>query len=261
VRWDPQQYTRYTDERARPFVDLVGRIAAQAPRRVVDLGCGPGTLTALLAERWPSATVEGIDSSAQMIAAARPGDRVSLRVGDVESWSPPPDADVVVSNATLQWVPTHRELLTSWAPQLPAGGWLAFQVPGNFDAPSHTLMRALTVSRRWAGALTGVLRPDPVGTPGEYAQLLLAAGLQVDVWETTYLHVLSGPDPVLQWVRGTALRPVMAALPPDEYTEFEAQYAEQLREAYPETEHGTVFPFRRIFAVAHRARNHPSSGQ
>jgi trans-aconitate 2-methyltransferase len=251
VRWDPQQYGRFGDERARPFLDLVGRIGATAPRRVVDLGCGPGTLTALLAARWPAALVEGIDSSAEMIATAAPGERLTFRVGDVASWVPPPDADVVVSNATLQWVPAHRELLASWASALPTDGWLAFQVPGNFDAPSHTLMRSLASSPRWAASWR-VWRHDPVGTPSEYAELLLAAGLVADVWETTYVHVLTGPDPVLQWVRGTALRPIMAALPAADYAQFEDEFGQQLRDAYPATEGGTLFPFRRIFAVGHR---------
>jgi trans-aconitate 2-methyltransferase len=263
MRWDPSQYARYSDERARPFLDLVARIFHDEPRRVVDLGCGPGTLTALLARRWPGATVEGIDSSPEMIerAAAEAGAGLSFRVADVASWQPPPDADVVVSNATLQWVPGHRELLRAWAAALPADGWLAFQVPGNFDAPSHAMMRSLAESPRWAPVLGDVLRHhDAVAEPSAYAALLLDAGLAADVWETTYLHLLSGPDPVLEWVRGTGLRPVLAALAEADGTavpdspsaaEFEASYAAQLRAAYPATEHGTVFPFRRIFAVAH----------
>jgi trans-aconitate 2-methyltransferase len=253
VRWDPQQYGQFAGERARPFLDLISRIGASSPRRVVDLGCGSGELTALLAARWPSAVVEGIDSSAEMVSSAAPADRVTLRVEDVTSWTPAPDADVVVSNATLQWVPTHRSLLAGWASSLPSGGWLAFQVPGNFDSPSHTLMRSLAESPRWASSLNGVLRhDDAVGTPSEYAEILLAGGLIADVWETTYVHVLPGPDPVLEWVRGTALRPVMAALPPESYAQFEEEFAAELRNAYPAKAHGTLFPFRRIFAVAHR---------
>ena len=254
MRWDPEQYGQFADERSRPFLDLVNRIGATSPRRVVDLGCGSGELTALLAERWPSAAVEGIDSSAEMIASAQPHDRVTLRVGEVESWTPSPDIDVLVSNATLQWVPTHRELLAAWAAALPPDGWLAFQVPGNFDSFSHTMMRSLAESQRWASSLTGILRhEDVVGNPEQYAGILLAAGLAADVWETTYVHVLQGPDPVLEWVRGSALRPIMAALPPESYALFEEEFAAQLRTAYPATAQGTLFPFRRIFAVGHRA--------
>ncbi|HZC72516.1 MAG TPA: trans-aconitate 2-methyltransferase [Jatrophihabitans sp.] len=253
MRWDPGQYGQFANERARPFFDLVARIGATEPRRVVDLGCGPGNMTALLAQRWPAARVEGIDSSPEMIAAAPSGARLKFRVGSVESWTPPADLDVVVSNATLQWVPSHEALLASWAAALPPNGWLAFQVPGNFDAPSHTLMRTLASGPRWAAQLGGVLRhEDAVATPAAYASLLLTAGLVADVWETTYLHVLTGPDPVLHWVRGTGLRPVMGALSPDDYAAFEAEYTAQLRAVYPAAEHGTLFPFRRIFAVGHR---------
>jgi trans-aconitate 2-methyltransferase len=252
MRWDPAQYGRYAGERGRPFVDLVARVGATSPRRVVDLGCGSGELTALLADRWPDATVTGIDSSPEMIAAASPGPRLTFEVGDLVDFEPS-GVDVVVSNAALQWVPEHRALLPKWAAALPPGAWLAFQVPGNFDAPSHALMRELAESPRWAPQLEGVLRHgDAVATPAAYAELLLAAGLDVDVWETTYLHVLAGENPVLQWVRGTGLRPILGALPADEAAEFEATYARQLRAAYPATEAGTIFPFRRIFAVASR---------
>ncbi len=255
MRWDPQQYGRFAAERGRPFLDLLARVGADRPRRVVDVGCGPGALTALLAERWPDAAVEGLDSSPEMIDAAAAAGRPQLRfrVADAQSWTPPGDADVVISNATLQWVPTHRELIPRWAAALPGDGWLAFQVPGNFGSFSHALMRELVATARWRDSLTGILRhDDAVGTPEEYAGLLHRSGLSADVWETTYLHVLAGPDPVLEWVRGTGLGPIRAALSPTDLAEFEASYAVRLREAYPATEHGTLFPFRRIFAVGHK---------
>ncbi len=252
--WDPQQYGRFAAERGRPFDDLLARVDASEPRRVVDVGCGPGTLTAALAARWPSAVVEGIDSSPEMIAAATPGPQLTFRVGDAAAWRPAADTDVIISNATLQWVPEHRALVSRWAAGLPAGGWLALQVPGNFGSFSHTLMRSLAASQRWASSLTGILRhDDAVGSPQEYAGLLLNVGLVADAWETTYVHVLAGADPVLEWLRGTGLRPVMAALPAETYALFEAELAAQLREAYPATPAGTLFPFRRVFAVGHRA--------
>jgi trans-aconitate 2-methyltransferase len=258
MRWDPAQYARFADERGRPFVDLVARIEHDYPRRVIDLGCGPGNLTALLARRWPSAQVEGIDSSVEMIQRAAPlaNDLMSFRVGDVAAFQVPPDADVIVSNAALQWVPNHQELLRGWARSLPSGGWLAFQVPGNFSSPSHTLMRSLATSVRWAPLLGDVLRHhDSVSTPSGYASDLLDAGLVVDAWETTYLHQLSGPDPVLEWVRGTGLRPVLAALSNADGARFEAEYAGALRSAYPPGPHGTLFAFRRIFVVAHQSQH------
>jgi trans-aconitate 2-methyltransferase len=252
MRWDPTQYGRYADERGRPFHDLLARVGAERPRRVVDVGCGSGALTARLAERWPESAVEGFDSSPEMISAADPSGHASFRVDDATTWSMPADTDVVVCNAVLQWVPTHRDLVHRWATALPPGGWLAVQVPGNFDSFSHTLMRSLADSPRWANQLTGILRHDSVGTPSEYAGLLHRAGLAADVWETTYVHVLTGPDPVLEWLRGTGLRPVLAALSEADAAAFTAQFAAQLREAYPPTSSGTLFAFRRIFAVGHR---------
>lgn len=253
MRWDPAQYARYADERARPFVDLTARVGAIAPRRVVDVGCGTGVLTELLADRWPQARVEGFDSSPEMIAEARSrgSARVTYDVADAANWTMSDDVDVLVANAVLQWVPGHLEPLHRWAELLPAGGWIAVQVPGNFDAPSHRLMRELATSARWAPRLSDVLHHDAVQDPGVYARLLLDAGLMADVWETTYVHVLTGEDPVLAWMRGTGLRPVLAALD-DDAREFEDAYARQLRAAYPVTAHGTLFPFRRIFAVASR---------
>jgi trans-aconitate 2-methyltransferase len=253
MQWDPVQYGRFGGERARPFLDLTARIGTGDPRRVVDLGCGPGQLTALLAARWPAATVAGVDSSPQMIATARELDTaVSFELGDIATWAPPDDIDVIVSNAALQWVPDHDRLLEGWAHALPRDGWLAFQVPGNFDRPAHTLLRELAESPRWD--LGDVLRHhDAVQSPLTYARLLLAAGLEVDVWETTYVHVLTADNAVLEWLRGTGLRPVLAALSPDDGEAFSAELADRLRIAYPPGEVGTLFPFRRIFAIGHRS--------
>lgn len=258
MSWDPDIYSRYGAFRTRPFVDLVSAVQAQSPRTVVDVGCGTAELTASLLNRWPTAAVTGIDSSTEMLAQApTPANtdaaaRFHVEQRDVREFSAD-DVDVVISNSTLQWVPEHRDLLRRWAGELPDGAWLAVQVPGNFAAPSHELMRALAGSSRWANRLTGVLRSaDSVGQPVDYAELLLAAGLEVDVWETTYLHLLTGDDPVLNWVRGTALRPVLEELTPEESAAFESEYAALLRGAYPAGAHGTHFPFRRIFVVAHK---------
>jgi len=252
MQWDPQQYARYDNERNRPFFDLVGQVGATDPASVVDLGCGPGELTVTLAQRWPSAQVRGLDSSPEMIArtAEYTSDSVHFELADAASFSAV-GVDVVVSNALLQWVPEHQPLLTRWASELNDGGWLAFQVPDNFTSPSHVLMRELAESPRWAAQLSGVLRhADAVAPVEDYLALLADSGLRVNAWQTSYQHVLAGDDPVLEWVRGTGLRPVLATLSADDAAEFEATYAAQLRSAYPQREFGTVFPFRRTFVVA-----------
>ncbi|NAZ75358.1 methyltransferase domain-containing protein [Kineococcus sp. T13] len=255
-RWDPQQYARFSAPRSRPFGDLLARVGAQEPRLVVDVGCGSGELTRSLARRWPGARVRGVDSSPEMVAAAAagapPGDGVQFAEGRAEDVDAS-GVDVLVSNAVLQWVPGHLELLRRWAEQLPAGGWLAFQVPSNFAAPSHRLLRELAASPPWRHRLAGVLRgTESVAAPGEYLELLLGAGLEADVWQTEYQHVLAGPDPVLEWVRGTALRPVLQALDAASAAEFERECGALLREAYPARPWGTPLPFLRTFAVSRR---------
>lgn len=242
--WDPAQYLAFADHRGRPFYELVARVGAEKPRRVVDVGCGPGNLTASLAERWPSAAIEAFDSSPEMVEAAKAAG-VDARVDDVTTWKPLPDTDVVVSNAVLQWIPSHPAIVSSWVDVLEPGAWIAFQVPGNFADPSHRLIREVA-----GPSLDHVFRSaTPVLSPVEYADLLGGCSA-VDVWETTYVQRLTGRDPVLDWVSGTALRPVRAALSSTDYEAFVAELAPRLREAYPRRADGTTFfPFRRIFAV------------
>jgi trans-aconitate 2-methyltransferase len=249
--WNPDVYLAFADHRGRPFLDLTAQIGAQNPRRVVDLGCGPGNLTASLARRWPDAVIEAWDSSPEMVAAAR--DRgVDAHVGDLRDWAPREDTDVVVTNAALQWVPDHSDLLVRWARQLASGAWLAMQVPGNFDAPSHRSVRELARSGRWAEPLRDFpFRDGQVDDPAGYAELLADAGCTVDAWETTYIHQLTGSNPVLGWITGTALSPVKSRLTDDQWTEFCAELIPKLDAAYPVRPDGTtLFPFRRIFVVA-----------
>ncbi|MFG2036474.1 methyltransferase domain-containing protein [Dactylosporangium sp. NPDC048998] len=257
--WDPQQYNRFAEERARPFRELVARIPTTGAVAVVDLGCGPGTMTATLAERWPDAAILGIDSSPQMIAAATELQSPQLRfqLGDAGQWRPQRGSvDVIVANASLQWVDDHETLLPAWAAGLDDGGTLAFQVPIASYDPGFGQVAGRP---RWAPLLGGALEAigprsaTPVLEAPEYVRLLGAAGLTVDAWETTYYHVLPGDDPVFEWFKGTGLRPYLDALSPDDAEAFAAEVREELRIRYPREPFGTILPFPRLFVVGHRA--------
>jgi trans-aconitate 2-methyltransferase len=221
-------------------------------------------MTAILSERWPAADVTGIDSSAEMISAAathaNPG-RLRFVVGSIEDWEPPP-TDVIVSNAALQWVPGHVELLPHWAAALRPGGALAFQLPRSTGVAAGGIFRTVATSARWASLLGDAAAgagprsaASPVRPIAEYVDVLARLGLAVDAWETTYQHVLPGTDPVLDWFSGTGLRPYLDALAsdPPALAEFRAEVGARLREAYPPAPYGTILPFPRIFVVAHRA--------
>jgi trans-aconitate 2-methyltransferase len=259
--WDPTRYRQFGAERSRPFYELVARIGATEPEFVTDLGCGPGELTADLCARWPAAQVLGVDSSADMIAAATevvaglPDEsrgRLRFELADVSDWEPGRPVDVIVSNAMLQWLPEHEKLLPRWVGHLAPGGWLAFAVPGNFDQPTHRLLRELAELPNWRDLLAGVAFNRQAADPAEYLDLLAREGCAVDAWETTYLHVLEGDDPVLDWYKGTGLRPVIAALDKEQAAEFMAEYGALLRKHYPRRPYGTVLPFRRVFVVAQK---------
>jgi len=250
-RWDPEVYLAYADERGRPFLDLISRIDAVEPLRVVDLGCGPGNLTRVLADRWPAADVVGLDSSPEMTEKANSEHSTGVRfeVADLRGWRPADPVDVLVSNATLQWVPGHLDVLPEMVAQVAPGGWFAFQVPGNFTEPSHVLLDQLAEDDRFSAYLQGIARPDAHG-PVTYFESLAGLGCAVDAWETTYLHVLQGDDPVFTWVSGTGARPTLQALPPEPRAVFEAEYKRLLRAAHPAGSYGTLLPFRRVFVVA-----------
>ena len=251
--WDAERYLTYADERGRPFVELLARVAAESPRDVVDLGCGPGNLTRLLAERWPRASVRGVDSSEAMIEAARrdvPG--IGFECADLRDWvTRGEQVDVLVSNATLQWLPEHLDLLPALVDRVRPGGWFAMQVPGNFGEPSHTLRTEIAAEEPYAAHTRDVAVPSS-HDPADYLAVLADAGCEADVWETTYLHVLTGEDPVFTWVSGTGARPTLQALPDGLRQRFEAEFKARLRAAYPDRGHGVVLPFRRIFAVGRR---------
>ncbi len=255
MSWNPERYLNFGDHRTRPAADLLARVALSAPARVADLGCGPGNSTGLLVARWPEAQVVGVDNSAAMLAKARAsGIRAAWVEGDIAGWTPSAPFDVIFSNAALQWLPDHAGLLPRLFDHLALGGVLAVQMPRNFGAPSHALLRAVADAGPWAERLQPVLLREPVATPAWYHDLLTPVAARLDLWETEYLQVLEGDDPVLAWIRGTALRPVQAALDAEELCAFEADYAARLRVAYPKRPDGrTPFPFRRLFIVACRS--------
>ncbi len=257
--WNPEQYNRYADERSRPFFELVDRIRVNEPTSVVDLGCGPGSLTATLTERWPTAAVIGVDNDAAMLASAQPladkSAKLGFESGDIATWRPVEPVDVIVSNAALQWVPNHIQLLPSLLEHLRPGGALAFQVPGNLDDPHHQAIRAVRTRPHWAGIPGLQQLPERTHSSSSavvYTDALAPLDVAIDAWETTYVHILQGSDPILEWVKGTGLRPVLNALPDQEAKDaFCAELAPLLRDAYPTRTYGTPFPFRRVFVVAH----------
>ncbi|MGB3829129.1 MAG: methyltransferase domain-containing protein [Ornithinimicrobium sp.] len=254
--WEPERYLTFADERERPFVELLGRVRATAPRTVVDLGCGAGNTTALLAHRWPQAHVLGIDSSPDMVERAGREPNIEARTQDLRDWlAAAPgaaDIDVLVSNATLQWVPGHLDLLPALTRRVSPEGWLAFSVPANFDEPSHTIRAELAADGAYAEYTADLTHPSSHDA-ATYLQALQRLGCTVDAWETTYQHVLHGVDPVFAWVSGTGARPTLEALPAELRHDFEHEFRARLRQAYPDTGHGVVLPFRRVFVVARPA--------
>lgn len=256
--WDPAQYLRFADERLRPAVELLGRVAHEAASSVVDLGCGAGNVTRLLAQRWPGAHVTGVDSSSEMLErASREVPEIRWVHADIGSWRPDRPADVLFSNAALHWLPHHERLFPLLFGSVSPGGVFAVQMPTNFAAPQQTAIGEVVRAGAWRHRLEPLLRETPVAAPRVYYDLLTAQGASVDVWETEYVHVLRGEDPVLEWTKGSALRPLLAALDPAEREDFEERYAALLRSAYPPRADGTtLFPFRRLFIVATHTGEH-----
>jgi trans-aconitate 2-methyltransferase len=255
MAWDAVQYLKFAGERGRPFADLIAQVRSERPARVADLGCGAGNLTHTLAERWPDAQVVGVDSSPEMLAKAHPlaiPGRLGFVESDLASWSPDGPLDLIVSNAALHWVPDHDGLLSRLAGMLAPGGTLAVQMPDRFRTASQAAIDETTADPRWAASLAGVgLSRDSVKLVEWYVRRLRQLGFAVDAWQTTYVHVLTGQDPVLEWLKGTGLRPLLDRLGPlaDEYLQ---QLGGRLRAAYPAEDGVTLFPFPRLFFVATR---------
>jgi len=250
--WDPAQYLKFGDYRLRPAVDLLNRIDAENPSEVYDLGCGAGNVTRLLRARWPDAHITGVDSSDAMLAkAAAAAPDVVWQQADLAGWSPPGQADVIYSNAALHWLPDHPQMLVRLVRALRPGGTLAVQMPRNFQAPSHTLIAEAALAGPWRKTLQPLLRPAPVAEPAFYFDLLSPHTSTLDMWETEYLHILEGDDPVKEWTKGSWLSPLLDALQEPERSQFERRYADLVGVAYPRRPDGrTLLPFRRLFLIA-----------
>lgn len=258
--WDASQYLRFAEERTRPCRDLVARIALALPRRVIDLGCGPGNSTQVLTERWPQSSPTGLDSSTDMINAARQAaPAMHWLIGNIATWTAGKEGpfDVVFSNAALQWVPDHARLFPHLMSQVGPAGALAVQVPNNIDAPAHAIARSLAASGAWQGRFrAGGVREWYVHAAGFYYDLLAPYAAKVDLWETEYMHVMPDAEAIVEWYKGSGLRPYLEALAsPDDRQHFLAAYLEAIRAAYPARSDGCVlFPFRRLFLIAYQSR-------
>lgn len=263
MSWDPRQYLKFAAERQRPGFDLLAQIEALPDGPIYELGCGAGLHARAIAERWPDREVFGIDNSPAMLAeAAKTPSRIQWCEAMIEDWRPAEPAALIYSNATLHWLGAHERLFPRLLGALEPHGVLAVQMPRNFDDPSQRLLRETARIGPWAPRLAplfdpacptpSLLRPDPVGSPEFYYDMLapLAAG-GIDLWETEYIHQLTGDDAVLEWMRGTTLRPVLDALDTVMRDEFLASYGEKLRAAFPRRPDGkTLLHFRRLFLVA-----------
>ena len=261
MTWDPERYARFSAPRLRPAMELLSRVGVAEPRAVADLGCGGGEITRLLADRYPRARVVGLDSSEAMLSRARETtSEIEWLCVDIAGWAPAESFDILYSNAALHWLPDHESLLPRLASLLAPGGELAVQMPLSRPQASHRLISEVLAAGGPGGRALGTpeLRAEMarpwVMDPGGYLDLLAPSCDSVDLWTTEYHHVLSGKDPVLEWVRGTGLRPVEQGLEPDDWGHFLPRYREALEAAYPRRADGTtVYPFRRLFFVARRA--------
>lgn len=250
--WDAGQYLRFAGERTRPAIDLLDRVDLAAPRRVIDLGCGPGNSTALLRQRWPEAAVTGLDTSEDMLAAGRrdhPG--IDFVAGNIATWRPDEPYDLVFANASLQWVGDHEHLLPRLLGAVAGGGRLAVQMPRNHDFATHALMRRVAAEGEWRDRLAGARDPSPVKPPEYYYDLLAPRCSRFMLWETNYIQVMDDIDAIISWLRGTGLGPFLARLSAAEQPVFLDRYKALLAEAFPRRTDGRVLlPYPRLFFVA-----------
>jgi trans-aconitate 2-methyltransferase len=251
MQWDPTQYLRYTDERLRPALDLMARVPLDAPSRIVDLGCGPGNVTAILAQRWPSAAVIGLDGSAAMLDKARAAAPACTFIeGSFGTWAPAGKVDLLYSNAALHWLGGHPALFPRLLGHLAPGGVFAVQMPAMHDAPLRALQHEVAANGPWAERLIDVDAAPAILAPGAYYDILRPHLASLDIWQTTYLHVLPGEDAVVQWASGTSLKPFLDKLDGRMRAAFLKAYADAVRPEYPRRADGmTLLPFQRLFLL------------
>lgn len=254
MSWNPLQYLKFGDERLRPAHDLLARVPLETPRNIADLGCGTGSLTALIKVRWPQASIVGIDNSQAMLDRARAAvPDVALEVADIGKWTPPAPLDLLVSNAALHWLDNHQTLFPRLLSNLNAGGVLAVQMPAQHNSPSHQIGYQLAESGRWRAQLKGLVRQRPILEPSDYYSILRPHVSSLDLWVTEYVHTLTGENPVTEFAKGSFVGVWLSALSDGEAREFEMEYRSAIAAAYPQGPDGvTLFPFRRFFMVAQR---------
>jgi trans-aconitate 2-methyltransferase len=252
--WSASLYLKFEDERSRPARDLLAQVLLTSARGVFDLGCGPGNSAELLVARFPEAEVVGVDTSADMLAAARkrlPAQR--FVAGDVASWMPDAPADLLFSNALFQWVPDHIAVLARLMGALKSGGVLAVQVPDSLDEPSHALMREMARSAPWAARFTTPIERQAIGEPSDYYDALKPLSARLDIWHTLYNHPMTNAAAIVEWLKGTGLRPYLDRLDSSEQGAWLAEYEARVAKAYPPLVDGRVlFRFPRLFMVAVR---------
>ncbi|WP_339727834.1 trans-aconitate 2-methyltransferase [uncultured Gimesia sp.] len=254
--WDADQYLKFQRERTQPAVDLAARIQLESPGRIVDVGCGPGNSTAVLASRFPEARLSGLDSSAEMLETAQASNaEVNWFQADVTTWEPEENFDLIFSNAVLQWVPDHQTVFPRLVRFLNPGGALAVQLPAHYGSPLHQCVVNVSELLQWKDATANARQRLATGSRSFYYDLLAPLTTKIDLWETEYIHIMESAEAILEWFRGTGLRPYLEALADDDQrSQFEQELLARYRDAYPIQQNGKVlFPFRRLFIVAYQS--------